>query len=182
LVGRIASSNKEGIKVSLEFFEDVFIPSYLLQTPSEFREETSTWVWKYNAGGSEEEGGENGEGEAGGEFAMNVGEQIRFRVRTINFTRLTMSYKGVQATTTSEIHNGIVSGTSSGPPGAPGAAAVNVNVGIGMGSGLAIPAVRRQRSSSSIGLGGDESVLPAVMQVVGCANEDGLGLVSWWCS
>jgi RNA polymerase III subunit Rpc25 len=160
----------------MEFFEDVFIPSYLLQTPSEFREATSTWVWKYNAGSEEGAEDGNGGGDVGGEFAMNIGEQIRFRVRTINFTRLTTSYKGVQATTTSEIHNGIVSGTSS----APGAAAGNV--GIGMGSGLAIPAVRRQRSSSSIGIGSDESVLPAVMQVVGCANEDGLGIVSWWCS
>jgi hypothetical protein len=32
--------------------------------------------------------------------------KVRFRVRTIHFTRLTTSFKGVQATTTSEIHNG----------------------------------------------------------------------------
>lgn len=38
--------------------------------------------------------------------------QVRFRVRTIHFTRLTTSFKGVQATTTSEIHNGGVASSS----------------------------------------------------------------------
>lgn len=154
LVGRISSSNKDGILVSLDFFDDVFIPSYLLQAPSEFNSETSLWLWKY------------GEEDSGDEFVMDIGEQVtrikffvscpqnasanlfpkqllkffffcnfrspaklvhkaqfghskyfftlqvRFRVRTIHFTRLTTSFKGVQATTTSEIHNGGVASSS----------------------------------------------------------------------
>jgi hypothetical protein len=36
----------------------------------------------------------------------------------------------------------------------------------------------RRRSSSSLGLREDEA--PSAMQIVGCINEDGLGLVSWW--
>ena len=39
----------------------------------------------------------------------------------------------------------------------------------------------RRRSSSSMGLPPDEN-LPSVMQVIGCVNEEGLGLVSWWSS
>ena len=38
--------------------------------------------------------------------------KVRFRVRTINFTRLTTSFKGVQATTTSEIHNSSLTNTA----------------------------------------------------------------------
>jgi DNA-directed RNA polymerase III subunit RPC8 len=67
LVGRIASSNKDGILVSLDFFDDVFIPSYLLQAPSEFNSATSLWLWKY------------GEEESGDEFVMDIGEQV-FRI------------------------------------------------------------------------------------------------------
>jgi RNA polymerase III subunit Rpc25 len=64
LVGRISSSNKDGILVSLDFFDDVFIPSYLLQAPSEFNAETSLWLWKY------------GEEDSGDEFVMDIGEQV----------------------------------------------------------------------------------------------------------
>ena len=65
LTGRISSSNKDGILVSLEFFDDVFIPSYLLQAPSEYKAETSLWVWKY------------GEEDSGDEFVMDIGEQVK---------------------------------------------------------------------------------------------------------
>lgn len=65
LVGRISSSNKDGILVSLDFFDDVFIPSYLLQAPSEFNAETSLWLWKY------------GEEDSGDEFVMDIGEQVK---------------------------------------------------------------------------------------------------------
>ena len=64
MTGRISSSNKDGILVSLEFFNDVFIPSYLLQAPSEFNEKTSLWLWRY------------GEEESGDEFVMDIGEQV----------------------------------------------------------------------------------------------------------
>eukprot|EP00596_Hydrurales_sp_CCMP1899_P005851 CAMPEP_0119046812 /NCGR_PEP_ID=MMETSP1177-20130426/49064_1 /TAXON_ID=2985 /ORGANISM="Ochromonas sp, Strain CCMP1899" /LENGTH=224 /DNA_ID=CAMNT_0007020491 /DNA_START=39 /DNA_END=710 /DNA_ORIENTATION=- len=140
LTGRISSSKKDGILVSLEFFDDVFIPSYLLQAPSEYKAESSLWVWKYGEESDEE-------------FIMDIGEQVRFRVRTINFTRLTTSFKGVEATTKSEIHSGLIDKNE-------GESSV------------------RRRSSSSIGLPPDE-VLPSVMQVIGCVNEEGLGLVSW---
>jgi DNA-directed RNA polymerase subunit E'/Rpb7 len=64
LVGRISSSNKDGILVSLEFLDDVFIPSYLLQAPSKFKPESKLWVWEY------------GEEDSGDEFVMGIGEQV----------------------------------------------------------------------------------------------------------
>ena len=36
-----------------------------------------------------------------------------------------------------------------------------------------------RRRSSSVGLQ-EADEIPAAMQIIGCANEDGLGLVSWW--
>lgn len=73
----------------------------------------------------------------------------------------------MQATTTSETKSGSLHRGSS--DGAGGGGEVDASV----------PQLRR-RSSSSLGL--QESELPAVMQVVGAVNEDGLGLISWWSS
>ena len=52
--------------MTLDFFDDIWIPSYLMQQPSEFDSRTSLWVWKYSI----EEGGD------GDEFSMNIGEQV----------------------------------------------------------------------------------------------------------
>jgi hypothetical protein len=38
---------REGLRVSLGFFNDVLIPDYALQQPSLFHEEEGLWVWKY---------------------------------------------------------------------------------------------------------------------------------------
>lgn len=35
LVGRVAQSSEGGLRVSLGFFDDIIVPSFLLQTPSE---------------------------------------------------------------------------------------------------------------------------------------------------
>lgn len=70
----------------MNFFDDIFIPSYLLQQPAEFNEKELNWEWKY---------GDD-------LFVMEPKEEIRFRVRTINFTRVTTSAKGIQSTTTTE--------------------------------------------------------------------------------
>jgi len=48
IVGKIKSSNEEGIKVSLEFFGDVFLPNHLLQHPSYFEEEEQLWYWEFS--------------------------------------------------------------------------------------------------------------------------------------
>ena len=72
-VGTIVVSNAEGIRVSLDFFDDIFIPNYLLPQPSEYDPRTRLWVWRY-------EGADNGE--AG---VFNMHEQVRFRVESVAY-------------------------------------------------------------------------------------------------
>ena len=97
----------------------------------------------------------------------------------------------MQATTTSEIHNGGVASSSLVKSEAESTGDNCYSTKIKLCPifylnlrsyfvFLCIFAVRR-RSSSSIGLPPDEN-LPSVMQVIGCVNEEGLGLVSWWSS
>lgn len=158
LIGKLVSSNNEGIKVSLGFFDDILIPAHLLQSPSEYRSDRGLWVWSYDE-------------ESEGQFVYEPREEIRFRVRTINFTKVTTNAKGVLATTTSET---VVQGQASNP--------INMlhkSSASGMNDASEDPPVALRRRSSSVGLLEDD-VIPAVMQVIGGANEDGLGPVAWW--
>ena len=137
MVGRIASSYKDGLWVSLEFFDEVFIPSYLLQQPSEWREETSSWVWNYS-----EDVGDS-------ELVMAIGDQVRFKVRTIDFNRVTTNNRGTQVTTTSETYNS--SSASSSSAGATAAAGSSLRRRGNSFMGEFEPSLQRQRSSSNIG-------------------------------
>jgi DNA-directed RNA polymerase subunit E'/Rpb7 len=78
LIGKIVSSNKDGISVSLGFFDDVFVPSYLLQAPSEFKPDTSLWVWKY---GEDEQS----------EFVMDIGEEVCNVLASLSTARFTFA-------------------------------------------------------------------------------------------
>uniref|UniRef100_H3H2T6 Uncharacterized protein n=2 Tax=Phytophthora ramorum TaxID=164328 RepID=H3H2T6_PHYRM len=86
LKGRVVSCTEEHIRVSMDFVQDIIIPSYALQTPSYFDAAERLWVWKYSEGQEK--------------FYMDLHEEIRFRVTNINFTRVTKTAKGIQATTT----------------------------------------------------------------------------------
>lgn len=55
LIGKLIESMEQGIKLSVKFFDDIFVPSYLLPKPSQFDPTTSTWIWKFNKGESVEE-------------------------------------------------------------------------------------------------------------------------------
>eukprot|EP01032_Pedospumella_encystans_P019957 gene19957-22684_t len=144
ITGRLVSSGREGLKISTEFFEDILIPAALLQAPCVYNPVDGLWTWKY--------------GEPENDFLMDIGEEVRFKVRTLTFTQLSSSVKGLTATTTSETGNdaGASASSSAGGPG---------------------PALRRR--SSSMGLSPDDEI-PAVMQIIGAMNDFGLGLISWW--
>lgn len=90
ITGRISSQSKEGIKVSLGFTDDIIVPSYLLQAPSQFDPEERAWTWKYQD--------EDGEAQ---DMLMEVGDACRFRVRTLDFTQVKATAKGLQAHTVS---------------------------------------------------------------------------------
>merc|ERR1712098_402867 len=74
LVGKIKSCSKEGVQVSLEFFDDILIPAESLQHPSRFDETESVWVWEYPP-----------EGEEHHDLFMDPGEQVRIRVVSEQF-------------------------------------------------------------------------------------------------
>jgi DNA-directed RNA polymerase III subunit RPC8 len=63
LVGKISSSNKEGVRISLGFFDDIFVPATLLQNNSVFNSQSGVWVWTWE----------------GNEMAMDIGEEVRRR-------------------------------------------------------------------------------------------------------
>ncbi|GMF16067.1 unnamed protein product [Phytophthora lilii] len=86
LKGRIVSCTEEHIRVSMDFVQDIIIPSYALQTPSYFDAAERLWVWKYSEGQEK--------------FYMDLHEEIRFRVTNINFTRVTKTAKGAAAAKT----------------------------------------------------------------------------------
>lgn len=49
LVGRLASSDNQGVQVSLGFFSDIFVPESNLQEPSVYiSEDTSGGVWRWD--------------------------------------------------------------------------------------------------------------------------------------
>lgn len=206
LLGRISKSSAEGIRVSLRFFEDIFIPAYWMLSPSKYEENTGLWVWtpQYDDDDKEEEEEEeegqikptaelssaattpltarikteanatglvnhnNDEGrhsngaeerEEETRYEMELGAEIRFKVKSINFTQVTNTAKGMQATTTTTAY--LNSGSKT------------------QGKCVSNEPVRRKRSSS-VGHIDENKELPVAMHIVASICEDGLGLSSWW--
>eukprot|EP00978_Attheya_sp_CCMP212_P013589 scaffold34129_cov51-Attheya_sp.AAC.1 len=95
---------------------------------------------------------------------MEIGSEIRFKVKAIHFTRVTNTAKGVQATTTT---------TAQSAPQSDRARALSV------GSADGEQSVRKRSSSFDLS---DSQKFPASMQIVASICEDGLGLTSWWAS
>jgi len=62
---KVMQSNKDGIRLSLEFFDDILIPSSQLQNPSIFNSDTGLWVWKYD-----------GSMESENEFVLEIGDEV----------------------------------------------------------------------------------------------------------
>ncbi|PGH00392.1 DNA-directed RNA polymerase [Blastomyces parvus] len=65
ILGKITSGTENGIKISLEFFNDIFIPPSLLLDGARFDFADQVWIW------------DNGEGAV---FYFDIGETVRFRV------------------------------------------------------------------------------------------------------
>eukprot|EP00607_Mallomonas_marina_P008268 CAMPEP_0182417462 /NCGR_PEP_ID=MMETSP1167-20130531/1955_1 /TAXON_ID=2988 /ORGANISM="Mallomonas Sp, Strain CCMP3275" /LENGTH=124 /DNA_ID=CAMNT_0024591069 /DNA_START=492 /DNA_END=862 /DNA_ORIENTATION=- len=118
------------------------------------------WVWQYDE-------------ESEGQFIYEPMEEIRFRVRTVNFTKVVTNAKGMQATTTSE---------TKAESGQPSAQIMNLNPlhktsGMNVSENKDEMPMSIRRRSSSIGLLDDDE-MPSAMQIIGCVNEDGLGPIS----
>ena len=165
-VGTMQSCNEDGIFISLgEFFYDIFIPAYWMLRPSSFDEKSKLWVWAPDYG-EEEDGDDGGEAE---KFEMDIGAEVRFKVKGINFTQVTNTVKGMQATTTS---------TSAKLPRF--ASSTKTNTGDGtMDDDDILETGPVRKRSSSVDLS-DSMSIPASMHITASICEDGLGLVSWW--
>merc|ERR1711973_1048213 len=74
LVGKFKSCSKEGVHVSLEFFDDILIPADSLQHPARYDDNESVWIWEYPL----EEGDHH-------DLFMDPGEKIRFRISAESF-------------------------------------------------------------------------------------------------
>lgn len=76
-IGKVKSSSKEGIYVSMMFFDDIFIPASNLATPSRFDEKEQLHIWQYDTGDSVHD------------LYIDLGEEIRFRVVNETFVDTT---------------------------------------------------------------------------------------------
>jgi DNA-directed RNA polymerase III subunit RPC8 len=63
MTGKLVSSNREGLKISVDFFDDILIPAALLQAPCVYNPTDGLWTWKY---------GENHDTD----FVMDIGEEV----------------------------------------------------------------------------------------------------------
>jgi len=170
-VGKIVQSSADGIRVSLGFFSDVYIPSYWMLNPSEYDKEAGLWVWTPNydddAAGEDAEEDNASTKEDVVKYEMDIGEKIKFKVKSLNFTKVTKSAKGVQATASTIAHTG-----SSVTPGTARMRSLSITSDKGDGN------VLRRRRSSSLDLTDEQE--PPCMRIEASICEDGLGLVSWW--
>lgn len=73
LVGSLRSSSKEGLIISLVFFDSIVIPPHQLNEPSNFNEVDQTWTWNYEDDGQTHV------------LRLEIGEQVRFRVHSEQF-------------------------------------------------------------------------------------------------
>ncbi|KAL1965986.1 hypothetical protein VTN77DRAFT_4926 [Rasamsonia byssochlamydoides] len=65
ILGKITSSSENGIKIGVEFFNDILVPPDLLLEGSRFDYNDQVWVW---------------ENEEGATFYFDIGEIVRLRV------------------------------------------------------------------------------------------------------
>jgi len=104
ILGVVKTSNSEGVFISMDFFDDIFVPGNRLQTNSKFDEREQLWFWEY----------ENEDGKH--PLYMELGEKIRFRVIGESF---------VDTSPTGPKEASAVDGT---PAAAPTVAAASANV------------------------------------------------------
>uniref|UniRef100_T1GDA6 DNA-directed RNA polymerase III subunit RPC8 n=1 Tax=Megaselia scalaris TaxID=36166 RepID=T1GDA6_MEGSC len=69
ITGKIRSCSREGVHITLGFFDDILIPPSSLQHPSRFEETEQAWVWEYPLADGEKH-----------DLYMDIGEPIKFRV------------------------------------------------------------------------------------------------------
>lgn len=67
--------HREGLFVSLGFFEDVFVPNAAMPSSTFYKEDEAQWIWNFQS-----------EGEDKVELYYDVGQPIRVKVTGVRFT------------------------------------------------------------------------------------------------
>ncbi|KAL1919825.1 uncharacterized protein VTP21DRAFT_1756 [Calcarisporiella thermophila] len=86
LTGKVKSCTSSGVRVTMDFFDDILIPPHYLPTPSEFDMEEQAWQWSFD----------------GNPMWIDVGSNIRFRIEDETFTDTTPPPANRQKTTVAE--------------------------------------------------------------------------------
>lgn len=113
LVGRVKQVDAEaGLRLSLDFFEDVWLPPALMRKGMVYDASSKAWVWIYRTGGAGGDGdegamqdAEEGEGEGEGEgsatgagggqrLLISRGDKVRFVVSAVHFQDMSQVDKG----------------------------------------------------------------------------------------
>lgn len=81
LVGRIVSSSSESIRVSLGFFDDIYIPPHLLPSPSAFDYQEQAWFWLLDPA-SESQRADPLLSQPEERMYLDTGETIRFAIES----------------------------------------------------------------------------------------------------
>lgn len=131
---------------------------------------------------------------------MEIGAEIRFKVKSIHFTQVTNTAKGVQATTITTAYSHVFPPSSStSPPSAPTSSGGTATAAGGTGAApdggatkTATPdnidstsdrpqPLHVRKRSTSVDLSEVQQPPPS-MQIIASICEDGLGLTTWWTS
>ncbi|XP_078436954.1 RNA polymerase Rpb7 N-terminal domain-containing protein [Wolffia australiana] len=75
LIGKVDSSSESGLKVSVGFFDDIYIPRHLLQQPCSLGKD-GVWTWDLENGSS---------------LSLDNDEEIRFRVSSVKYHPIPVS-------------------------------------------------------------------------------------------
>merc|ERR1712130_662083 len=76
IVGKVRSCTKDGLRISLDFFDDIFVPVQNIRQRNKFELENGKpkWIWYYE----DEDEETSSETER---FEIEIGDRIRFRVK-----------------------------------------------------------------------------------------------------
>lgn len=181
LTGEVLLCTNDGVRVTLGFYEDIFIPKQyciyiyiiiiLVPIPSFYNPADRMWIWTYS------------ENEVDQQCPLKSGDKINFKIKTIKFTTLDETIKGTTATTVDMIKPDLeLDSLNNNPP--------SSSAAISASDSAPIP---RTRSSSidiqansldrirSFDLNEVNTIVPEALSITGTIEEDGLGAQQWWC-
>ncbi|XP_020571201.1 DNA-directed RNA polymerase III subunit RPC8 [Phalaenopsis equestris] len=68
LTGKIEESNSDGLRLSLGFYNDIYVPVHQLQQPCKRRDD-GIWLWDYNSE----------------DLSLDLNEEVHFQVISVNY-------------------------------------------------------------------------------------------------